>query len=421
MMTAVLCGNVGSGKSTLLGHMLCLCGVFDRRYVDQIRREEHNDARYLYVRLVQSGRNERNRGATNDVRAWSLSTPNRQYTIFDPPSHRYNEKQKSQVGIVLVEAGRDEFEAGWRQTCEHLSYLAATCVRLLLVCVNKMDSVGVHYSEQRYLEIKAQILNFVQILKFAHVVFVPISATEGDNLVRRSRSMPWWHPQTLEEKNKLEVEQELCVHLPAPLANLIYMYTLAVWDGTVLGVLDSMPVPKQPVDLDLRFVTQDVYLLEGKMVVVGTVEAGLLRPGDSLVFAPGLQHTRVLQLERQHERLEQAAAGDREVAVMLDLSAAHTKTLRRGHVAGHPHNPPKAVAAFKTHVQTYSYAELKNHQFEIRPGYAPVVDCHTAHVVCRVEKVLYLVDPCNGRRVPTDGDCVPTVKAGKQAGCCCDH
>merc|ERR1719453_2297978 len=131
--------------------------------------------------------------------------------------------------------------------------------------------------------------------------------------------------------------------------------------------------PKRPVDRPLRLPLQDVYKIGGiGTVPVGRVETGVIKPGMVCTFAPSNVTTEVKSVEMHHESMPQAAPGDN---VGFNVKNVSVKEIRRGNVAGDSKNdPPKGSADFLAQVI------VLNHPGEIRAGYAPVLDCHTAHI-----------------------------------------
>ena len=67
------------------------------------------------------------------------------------------------------------------------------------VGVNKMDEKTVNYSEKRYNEIKTEISNFLKRTGFNpdNIRFVPISGSNGDNMIDPSKNMPRYKSSTL--------------------------------------------------------------------------------------------------------------------------------------------------------------------------------------------------------------------------------
>ena len=61
-------------------------------------------------------------------------------------------------------------------------------VKQLVVAINKMDDQSVQYSQERYLEIKKELSNFIKKVGYnpEKINFVPISGWNGDNTTEKS-------------------------------------------------------------------------------------------------------------------------------------------------------------------------------------------------------------------------------------------
>ena len=55
---------------------------------------------------------------------------------------------------------------------------------------------------------------------------------------------------------------------------------------------------------------------------------------------------------------------------------------------------------------------ILNHPGEIRKGYSPVVDCHTAHIACRFDTLLEKIDRRSGKKLEENPE---KVKSGDSA------
>jgi elongation factor 1-alpha len=173
---------------------------------------------------------------------------------------------------------------------------------------------------------------------------------------------------------------------------------------TLLQALDKVEPPKRPTDKPLRLPLQDVYKIGGiGTVPVGRVETGILKPGMDLLFAPfGLQ-SEVKSVEMHHESLEQAVPGD-NVGFNVKIPV---KDLKRGFVASDSKNDPaKGCDVFSAQVI------VLNHPNEIKAGYTPVVDCHTAHIACRFNALTEKIDKRSGAKLE---DKPQSVKSGEAA------
>jgi len=244
-------------------------------------------------------------------------------------------------------------------------------VKQMVVCVNKMDDKSVNYGQARYDEIKDELKKFLKKCGYDEkkIPFVPISGWVGDNMVERSDKMAWY-------KGPIMVE-----------------------------ALDSITPPKRPIEKPLRLPLQDVYKIGGiGTVPVGRVETGVLKPGMNVIFCPVQLSTEVKSIEMHHEALEQAVPGDN---VGFNIKNISVKEIKRGFVTGDTKNdPPLPAGTFDAQVIVLDHPNV------IMAGYTPVVDCHTSHIACKFNKLLYLIDKRSGERLE---DAPKSVKTGQGA------
>jgi elongation factor 1-alpha len=363
----VVIGHVDAGKSTTTGHLIYKLGGIDKRTIEKFEKEaaELGKGSFKYAWVLDNLKAERERGITIDIALWKFETPKFYFTVIDAPGHRDFIKNmitgtsQADVALLVVASGQGEFEAGISkdgQTREHALLAFTLGVKQMIVAVNKMDDPSVMFSEARYNEIKDEVSNYLKKVgyKVAKIPFVPISGWAGDNMIEKSPNMPWYNGPTLME------------------------------------ALDTVVPPKRPTDKPLRLPLQDVYKIGGiGTVPVGRVETGILKPGMIVVFAPVGLTTEVKSVEMHHESLEEALPGDN---VGFNIKNISVKELRRGMVAGDTKNdPPKGTESFNAQVI------IMNHPGQIANGYAPVLDCHTAHVACQFQEITQKIDKRSGQ------------------------
>jgi len=359
----VVIGHVDSGKSTTTGHLIYKCGGIDKRTIEKFEKEaaELGKGSFKYAWVLDKLKAERERGITIDIALWKFETPKFEYTVIDAPGHRDFIKNmitgtsQSDVALLVVNAGKGDFEAGISkegQTREHALLAHTLGVKQMIVGVNQMDRVD--YDKSRYEEIKQEVTMYLTKIGYKvdnpknPVRFIPISGFQGENMVDKSAKMGWYKGPYL------------------------------------LEALDCMRQPKRPVNKPLRLPLQDVYKIGGiGTVPVGRVETGVIKPGMSVCFGPVGKITEVKSVEMHHESLPQAVPGDN---VGFNIKNISVKELRRGYVASDAKSDPACAA------QNFDAMVIVMNHKNIMNGYAPVLDCHTAHVACKFAKIQNKVD-----------------------------
>jgi elongation factor 1-alpha len=147
-----------------------------------------------------------------------------------------------------------------------------------------------------------------------------------------------------------------------------------------------------------------VYKIGGiGTVPVGRVETGIIKPGIHAMFAPAGIVAEVKSVEMHHESLPEAVPGDN---VGFNVKNVAVKDLRRGYVASDSKNDPAAsIAMFEAQVI------VMNHPGQIANGYSPVLDCHTAHVACRFDRIKEKMDRRSGKVLEVDPKFIKTGDA----------
>ncbi|KAM7045616.1 LOW QUALITY PROTEIN: elongation factor 1-alpha 1-like [Molossus nigricans] len=375
----VIIGHVDSGKSTTTGHLIYKCGGIDRA-IEIFEKEaaEMGKGSFKYAWVLDKLKAECEQGITTDIFLWKFETSKYYVTIIDAPGHRdiknmITSTSQADCAVLIVAAGVGEFEVGISkngQTREH-AFLAYTLgVKQLIVGVNKMDSTEPPYSQKRYEKIVKEVSTYIKKIGYNPdtVAFVPISGWNGDNMLEPSANMPWLKVWKVTRKD----------------ANAS--------GTTLLKALDGILPPTHPTDKSLGLPLQDVYKIGGiGTIPVGRVETGVLKPGMVVTFATVNVTTEVKSVEMHHEALSEALPGDN---VGFNVKNVSVKDVRRGNVAGDSKNDPPMEAADFT-----AQLIILNHPGHISAGYAPVLDCHTAHIACKFAELKEKIYHHSGKKL----------------------
>ncbi|XP_053429712.1 elongation factor 1-alpha 1-like [Nycticebus coucang] len=368
-------------------HLIYKCGGSDKRTIENFEKEaaEMGKGSFKYTWVLDKLKAECERGITLDISLWKFETSKYYVTIIDAPGHRDFIKNmitgtsQADCAVLIVAAGVGEFEAGISkngQTRAHALLAYTLGVKQLIVGINKMDSTEPPYSQKRYEEIVKEVSTWAAPVaqkekKIGYnpdtVAFVPISGW-NDDMLEPSANMPWFKGWQVTRK-----------------------------DGnasgtTLLEALDYILPPTHPTDKPLRLPLQDVYKIGGiGTIPVGRVETGVLKPGMVVTFTPVNVTTEVKSVEMHHEALSEALPGDN---VGFNVKNVSVKDVRCGNVAGDSKNdPPMEAAGFTAQVI------ILNHPGQISAGYAPVLDCHTAHIACKFAELKEKIDCRSGKKL----------------------
>lgn len=370
-MNMAIIGHIDHGKSTLLGRLLMDTGVIDPHVIDEYRKkaEAIGKGSFEFAWVLDTLKDERERGITIDVSHQRLDTTKYYYTIVDCPGHRDFVKNmitgtsQADAAVLVVDA-KDGIMA---QTKEHVFLARTLGVAQLIVAVNKMDRVN--YDQKRFEELKKELLGLLKIVGYKDemLTFIPVSAFEGQNITKPSERMKWFTGPTL------------------------------------LAALDLMKLPEKPVDLPMRIPVQDVYTITGAGTVpVGRVETGRIKKGDKVIFNPPGKVGEVKSIEMHHEEINEALPGDN---IGWNVRGISRTEIRRGDVCGHPEKPPTVADEFTAQLI------VLQHPSAITVGYTPVFHCHTAQVSCTVIEILKTLDPRTGATKQEHPDFIKTGEA----------
>ena len=200
----VFVGHVDHGKSTTVGRLLFDSGNVDEQAMRRLKQkaEELGKGGFEFAFVMDNLKEEQERGVTIDLSHKKFVTPKFEYTIIDAPGHKDFIKNmitgasQADVGVLCVSATDGVME----QTKEHLFLCKTLGVNQLAIAINKMDAVD--YAEDKYNAAKEQVTTLLRSVGYNpdEIPFIPISALQGDNVVKKSEKMDWYKGPLLVEQ-----------------------------------------------------------------------------------------------------------------------------------------------------------------------------------------------------------------------------
>ncbi len=364
-------GSVDDGKSTLIGRLL-----YDTKQVfeDQLEHVEQASERRggegaLDLALLTDGlRAEREQGITIDVAYRYFATPKRRFIIADCPGHRQYTRNMvtgastADLAVILLDARKGVLE----QSKRHAFISALLGIPKLVVAVNKMDLVD--YSQERFEEVVAEFEGFAPNLREGgrragdqyEIIYMPISALNGDNVVERSRAMPWFddpaHPPTLLELlEQVEVAYDHPYDRPARF-------------------------PVQWVIRPSATSTNGSAAASDYRGYAGQLASGALRKGDEVVVLPSGRTTKIAAIDTYDGELDEARA-----PMSLTLRLEDELDVSRGETICRPDQAPTVARELEADICWMAERPL-------RPGGRYVIKHTTRSATAVVDEISDHVD-----------------------------
>jgi sulfate adenylyltransferase subunit 1 len=303
-------GSVDDGKSTLIGRLL-----YDSKsiLIDQLeaieKQTKNREEGEIDLALLTDGlRAEREQGITIDVAYKYFSTPKRKFIIADAPGHiQYTRNMvtgasNADLAIILVDARNGVAE----QTRRHSIIASLLRIPHIVVAINKMDLVG--FDQDVYNNIVIDYAAMAKSLGLPPVSYIPISALNGDNIVDKSNSMPWYTGASL----------------------------LDILETTELQQDINLTDARFPVQYVIRPQTPDLHDYRG---YAGKIISGIYKKGDAVTVLPAGTTTTIQAIEVGGKEVDTAFAPQSAI-----LHLADDIDVSRGDVIVHSDNLPMVTS-----------------------------------------------------------------------------
>lgn len=283
----ITAGNVDDGKSTLIGRLLYDSDSIHTDQLGVLQKQTKQDDVDIDLSLITDGlRAEREQGITIDVAYKYFSTLKRKFIIADAPGHEQYTRNmitgasNSDLIIILVDARKGITT----QTKRHSSLGSLMGIKKAIIAINKIDLVD--YSEDVFNNIKEGYEAIKGNLNFDEIIYIPVSALKGDNVVSKSEFTPWYSGETL-------------------LSTLEHVELESGENTSARFQVQWVIRPKDDEYHDYRG-------------YAGKVLSGTYEVGDKVTILPANIETEIVKLEKHTLPISKAIAGDNIVIHLSD-------------------------------------------------------------------------------------------------------
>lgn len=285
LLKFITCGSVDDGKSTLIGNIL---------YNSKLLYADQEEALILdskvgsrggaidYSLLLDGLMAEREQGITIDVAYRYFTTNKRSFIVADTPGHEEYTRNMAvgasfaEVAILLLDVTKGVLV----QTRRHARICSMVGIRHFVFAVNKMDLAN--YSEEKFNKIVNEVKELAKELELENIKIIPVSATEGDNVTKKSENMPWYKEESIIE----------------------YLETVDVTEDTKNS---DFYVP-------IQRVCRPNHEFRGFQ---GQIESGFVKVGEEIVVLPSNETATVKTILNGDRNVEEAFSGQ-AVTIQLD-------------------------------------------------------------------------------------------------------
>ena len=341
-MNVVIVGHVDHGKSTLVGRLLADTGSLPKGKLEAVKVNCKRNAKpFEYAFLLDALKDEQSQGITIDTARCFFKSAKRDYIIIDAPGHI--EFLKNMIsGAARAEAAMLVIDAkeGIKENSKRHGYMMSFLgIKNVNICVNKMDLIN--YDEKAFLNIQKEFNQFLQEIGLKPLHYLPISAREGDNIVKLSKHMSWYKGLT------------------------------------VLEAFDHFEKAAPDDKRELRFPVQDIYKFTEKdderRIVAGRVESGSVAVGDEVIFFPSKKTSRIASVEGFSMKMPREAFAGQSTGFTLETQIY----IRSGELmAKVKERQPHVSNKFKANVFWMGKSPLvkgKNYKLKIATQQVPVL------------------------------------------------
>ena len=326
-LRVIIVGHVDHGKSTLIGKLLS--------DLNQIQEEKINDIKQIcktrglkfeWAFLLDALKTERDQGITIDTTQIFFKSDIRNYVFIDAPGHKEFLKNmitgatSAQLAILII----DGQEGIQEQTKRHVYLLSLLGIKNVIVVINKMDLIN--YDKNKFADLETQITRYLKSINIKIMAIIPVSAWNGDNIVRK-KSLRWYGGKTL------------------------------------LEVLDQFKDKAVNHLKPLRFVVQDIYKIDEKRILVGRVESGKLKKKSEYVISPSNTKVSIRSFQIWPKSIKNEYVSGECIGLELNEKIF----VEKGNIISEITKPPSLVNIFEARIFWFSNQRLQiNKKYKIK-------------------------------------------------------
>ena len=352
----VIAGHVDHGKSTLIGRLLYDTGslAYDKiKEVRKVSQDMGRDTQFAY--FLDHLKEEREGGITIDTTQVFFKSGGINYVIIDAPGHvefvknMITGSSQADSAVLIV----DVVESLKEQTKRHAYLLSLLGFKEAIVVLNKMDLVN--YKQAQFLTVKDEINRFFTSINMPAVHYIPVSALDGENIIRHSKKMSWYK-------------------------GVPFLKSLAGFKHKPFN------------NKTLIFPVQDVYNIDGKAVIAGRIISGSLKRSQTIKILPSGETTKIKSIEKYPRKAVRAYSCE-----SIGITLVKQLSVNRGDIIYSPDKTPLLRDKFSATVFW-----MEDERFD--KNKEMIMRCSTQEAACRIEKINKRIDSSTLKTIEEDAN-----------------
>lgn len=280
----VIIGEVDHGKSTLIGRLLLETNSLPKDKITEIKKISRQLGKDIELAfLTDQLKEEREQNKTIDTTQIFLKTRKRNYVLIDTPGHvefirnMVTGASQAEAAILLVDATSGIQD----QTRLHAYLICLLGIKNIIIALNKIDLIDKKKTQIISEELKTKLSKIMADVGATNFCIIPVSAKYGINISKKSSLTRWYKGPCL------------------------------------LAAIDSLKPKKQISKIPLRLPIQDIYKINGEIIIVGKLSSSTIKQGQTVRLFPSLKDVRIKSIKIFEKNITKAYAGE-NIGLILD-------------------------------------------------------------------------------------------------------